>query len=208
MIARKFPLLERSLVLLIDHDQPEPVQGGEDRAARADHDLSLSLADPPPFDVSFDIGQMAVQNGDRVEPLAKTAHRLRSQADFRDEDDRLFSETDRFGNRLKIDFRFAAAGYAVQKDRLVGSRSDVVCNTRDGFGLVRVQFERGRSGNLLLEFLKDFALPPYPFGPEESHLSERENGDVAGPRRMGQFAQSHRFRRFLEHVECHTLFRG
>ena len=39
----------------------------------------------PPFDVPFDIGQMAVQNGDRVEPLAKTAHRLRSQADFRDE---------------------------------------------------------------------------------------------------------------------------
>ena len=123
VIPRRRLLLESRLVLLVDHDQAEMRRGSEDRAARADHDLHAAGGDLLPVPVPFGIAQVAVQDGDRFEPFAKAADRLRREADLGNEHDRLPSVTHHFADRLDVDLGLAAAGDAVQQDGAMPART-------------------------------------------------------------------------------------
>jgi hypothetical protein len=53
-------------VLLVDHDQPEPLDRREDRRARPDRDPRLARAQPPPLVVALALAERGVQQRDRV----------------------------------------------------------------------------------------------------------------------------------------------
>ncbi len=53
-----------------------------------------------------------------AEALSESFEGLRRECDFRDQHQRLFAGCEHRLDRLKVDFRFAAAGYAVQKQAL------------------------------------------------------------------------------------------
>ena len=61
MVARRILLLVGVLVLFIHDDEPEPLQRGEDGAARADDDAGRAVVDLVPFVVALAVGEMAVQ---------------------------------------------------------------------------------------------------------------------------------------------------
>ncbi len=123
VIPRRRFLLERRLVLLVDHDQAQMGRRGEDRAARADHDLHAAGGNLLPVPVPLRVAQMAVQDGDGIEPSAEAADRLRRQADLGHQHDGLSAVTDDLADRLDIDFGFAAPRDAMQQDRAVPARS-------------------------------------------------------------------------------------
>ena len=94
-------------------------RGGEDRAAGADDHRDGPLGDPLPVPVPLGVAQVAVQHGHRAEPLAEPLDRLRREADLRHQHDRLPAEMDHLLDRLDVDLGLAAAGHAVDEDRLV-----------------------------------------------------------------------------------------
>ena len=76
-------------MLLVDHDQGEVADRGEDRRARADADARLALAKPQPLVVALARRERRVQDGDPVaEPGPKAGDGLRGEPDLGDEDDR------------------------------------------------------------------------------------------------------------------------
>ena len=119
MIAWHRVLLERRLVFFVDHDQPEMLHRSKHRAASSHNNLHLAAGNSLPVPVPFSIGQMAVQNGDRVKPAGKSTDRLRSEADFRHKDNRLSPVTHDLANCLNVDFCLTTPGDAVQYERAV-----------------------------------------------------------------------------------------
>jgi len=71
--------------------------------------------------VALGVGLVAVQHGHAIEPRPEPRERLRRQADLGHQDDRLAAETDDFPRGLKIDLGLAAAGHAVDENRLVAA---------------------------------------------------------------------------------------
>ena len=121
VIARRFLLFVGGLVFFIDDDEPEIFERRENRAARADHDPRAAGMDLVPFIVPLAFRQMAVQDGDVVrllgEAALETLDGLRRERDFRNEHDRRLAARERGADRLQINFRFAAAGHAVEQNR-------------------------------------------------------------------------------------------
>ena len=63
-----------------------------------------------------------MQHGDPArEALGEAAHRLRRQRDLRHQHDAALAERDRLLERPQVDLRLAAAGDAVQQERLSAS---------------------------------------------------------------------------------------
>ena len=114
--------LNERFVLFVEHDQPQVRRRREHGAARADDHLHLAARNPLPVPMPLGIAQMAVQHGHVAEPRAKPFPRLRRQADLRHQHDRLPAVADHFFDRLDVDFRLAAAGDAVNQNRLVPRR--------------------------------------------------------------------------------------
>ena len=85
-------LLKARVMLLVDHDDAEVRRRGENRASGADNDLHFACADALPVTVTVDVGQVAVKDRDLIEPGAETLDRLRREANFGHEDDRLAAE--------------------------------------------------------------------------------------------------------------------
>ena len=104
-------------MLFVQHDQPQVRRGGENRAPRADDHRHRAVGDPLPVPVPFGVAQMAVQHGHLAEPRAEPLDRLRREADFRHQHDRLPAEMDHLLNRLDVDLGLAAAGHAVDQNR-------------------------------------------------------------------------------------------
>ena len=82
--------------------------------------------------VPLAVGEMAVQHGDAAKPAAKPANRLRRQADFRHQHDRLPAVTHGFRDGSDVDFRLAAAGDAVQHERFITLSRQGLDDGRDG----------------------------------------------------------------------------
>ena len=141
VVPRGALLLERRFVLLVQHDQPQIRRRGEDGAAGADDDRHRPLGDPLPMPMPLGVAQMAVQHGHRAEPLAKPLDRLRRQADFRHQHDRLPPEMDHLLNRLDVDLGFAAAGDAVDENRLMAARVHRVENRPQRLFLIGVEHQ-------------------------------------------------------------------
>ena len=69
--------------------------------------------------MALGVAQVAVQHGHVVEPRAEPVDRLRREADLRHQHDRLAAEVDHLLDRLDVDLGLAAAGHAVDQQRLV-----------------------------------------------------------------------------------------
>ena len=126
MIARRFLLFVGVLVFFIDDDEAEILERREDCAARADDDAGAAGVELVPFVVPLAFGEMAVKNGDHIRVVGEAALEaldgLRSERDFRHENDRAFAAREGGADRLQINFRLAAAGDAVQEDRRMSCR--------------------------------------------------------------------------------------
>ena len=155
VIARRFLLFVGSLVLFIDDDQSEILERREDGAARADHDPRAAGLNLVPFIVPLAFGQMAVQDRDHLlrfgEAALESLDRLRRERNFRDEHDGRFSAREGRTDRLQINLRLAAAGHAVEQNRLrVFRRGQRFLDRAQGSRLLQIQGEIGRRDELLI----------------------------------------------------------
>ena len=122
MVARAFLLFVGMLVLFVDDDQAEVIDGSEDGGAGADGDAGAFLADFLPFVVTLAGGEVAVQDGDEgfefagAEAGFETLDGLGREGDFGNKDDRAFAGFQRVRDGLEVDFGFAAAGHAVEEE--------------------------------------------------------------------------------------------
>ena len=115
-------LLVGGVVLLVDHDQAEVLDRGEDRRARPDADARLAAAQPPPLVGALAGGEGGVQDGEAVaEPSAKACHHLGSETDLGDEDDRPPPLRQRRLDRRQVDLGLARAGDPVQEQLARGA---------------------------------------------------------------------------------------
>ena len=150
VIPRGRLLLERRLVLLVQHDQPEVRRRGEDGAAGAHHDGDLAVGDPLPVPVPLGVGQVTVQHRHAAEPQPEPLDRLRRQADLRHQHNRLPPVIHHLPDRLHVDLRLAAAGHSVEQDGLVSARAEGVEDRSQGFlliGIENVRFFRAVAGS-------------------------------------------------------------
>ena len=118
VVTKAFRLLVRSFVLLVDNDNAYPFQRCKDGGAGADDDGHLTSPDPPPLIVALAVGEPAVQNGNAATEAAfEASYQLRRKGDFRHQNQGCFSFSEDGVDGPQIDFRFAAAGDAVQEKR-------------------------------------------------------------------------------------------
>jgi hypothetical protein len=126
-IAQAFLLLVRGIVFLVDNDQLQVRQRGQDCQTRAEHDARLALMRRQPVQHALAFGQAAVQGRqhDAGEARADIAFQLRRQVNFRHQDQDLAIRLARQHLRtgLQIDLGLAAAGHAVQQGRFEALRA-------------------------------------------------------------------------------------
>ena len=88
VVARVALVLERGVVLLVDHDQPEVGDRREHRRPRADGDPRAPGAQPAPLVVALALAQRRVQQRDGVaEARLEARDGLRRERDLRHEHD-------------------------------------------------------------------------------------------------------------------------
>jgi hypothetical protein len=111
-------------MFLIDDDQTEGFQRGEDGAAGSDDDAGAAAGDAVPFIVAFAVGEVTVEDGDAGreggKPAAEAFDGLRGQGDFGDEDEGGAAAIDGMAHALQIHFCFAATGHAEEEERAAG----------------------------------------------------------------------------------------
>ena len=107
-------------MLLVDDDQPEPLDRGEHGRARADADPRLAAAQAHPLVVALARREPRMRHGDGVaEALDEARHRLRRQPDLGHEHDHAAALRERGLGGAQVDLGLAGAGDAVQEQRLV-----------------------------------------------------------------------------------------
>ncbi|SKN91302.1 Uncharacterised protein [Mycobacteroides abscessus subsp. massiliense] len=120
MVAQFVVLFERSVVFLIDHNQPDIRQRREHRQPRANHQLRLPQHGAQIILRAPACRHLAVQHSSRhvgktvFHPLQK----LRREVDFGQQKQHLPPLRQYFRHRIKIHLGLAAAGDAVQQKRL------------------------------------------------------------------------------------------
>jgi len=142
VVAGCFFLLIGVFVFLVDDDEAERFDRGEDGGAGADDDSGAALADLVPFVVAFAGGEVAMEDGDEgaegaaAEPGFKTFDGLGGEGDFGDEDDGAAAELEAVGDGLEIDLGFPAAGDAVEHEglRWMGVALGWWCGVSGGLG--------------------------------------------------------------------------
>ena len=116
VVGRVALLLVGGVVLLVDDDQAEVADRGEDGRARADADARLAAAQPPPLVVALAGREGRVEDREAVaEAGAEAGDGLRGEADLGDEDDRAAAALQRRLDRGQVDLGLARAGDAVEQ---------------------------------------------------------------------------------------------
>ena len=119
VVARVALVLVGAVVLLVDDDQPEPLDRREDGRARADADARGARAQAAPLVVALAGGELGVQDRDGVaEAVDEAADDLRRQRDLGDEHDHAAVLRERGRGGAQVDLGLARAGDAVQQQRL------------------------------------------------------------------------------------------
>ncbi len=159
VVSRRSILFEGTVVFLIQHNQSQMRHRGKDGASRPDHHLHLAGGDLPPVPRPLGGRQITVQ------------HR---------------SVLDHLLNRLNIDFRFAAAGNAMQQNRLVFAALQRTAYHLQCRLLVRIQHKilasLGGLQRVAALFDADRCLP------HQFLLAQRRDGCLcaaSGPRQFG-----------------------
>jgi len=122
-VTKAVLLLVRSVVFLVDDDQPEARQRSEYRRTRAEHDRCLTGARHRPGARAFAIAQTGMQYGERDRKArTKTRHQLRGESNLRHQYQCRAAARQHPRDCLQIHFGFAASGYAMQQERLKAMR--------------------------------------------------------------------------------------
>ncbi len=182
-------LLERILVFFVNHQQSQMGCGREDGTASAHDDRHAAAGNLFPVAMPLSVAEVAVQHGNGAEPLAKPGHRLRREADFRHQHDRLPAVADHFANRVHVDFRLAAAGDSVHQNRFVPAAAQGFANPLEGLLLSFVQVEEilVRRRRLLDRAAGD----PLDLAGNQSLAAEGRDGRLGTAGRGGQFVAGH-----------------
>ncbi len=142
VVARVALVLVGRVVLLVDDDQPEPLDRREHRRARADAHARLAAAQAQPLVEALAVAERRVQDRDGVaEALDEPRHDLRRQRDLGHEHDRALAALQRRTHGAQVDLGLARAGDAVQQQPLVGGEDAgqrrLLVGSQGGLGLVR-----------------------------------------------------------------------
>ena len=117
VVARIRLLLERPVMLLVDDDEPEPLDRSEDRRPCSDHDTCRARRDPLALVTALRVAQRRVEHGYPVtEALTEATDGLRRQSDLGHEHDDPSVALERRRRRLEVHLRLPAPGRAVQED--------------------------------------------------------------------------------------------
>ena len=117
VVARVGVLLVRRVVLLVDDDQAEAADRGEDRGAGADDDARLAARDPLALVAALGVGERRVEDRHPVaEARADPADGLRRERDLGHEHDRPESPLEHRGARLEVHLGLAGARRAVEQE--------------------------------------------------------------------------------------------
>src|SRR5262245_12031420 len=123
VIARDFLLLIAVLMLFVDDDETDAFQGRKNRGASADNDRGFAGVDTHPFVEPLTFGQRTMKDGGfSRKALRKAIRELRSQSDFRNEDEGAFAGRDEMLGRSHVNLGFTAASHAVEKYGLKTAR--------------------------------------------------------------------------------------
>jgi hypothetical protein len=107
-------------VLLVDHDEAQVAKRHQHRKARAEHHLRRAGLGGEPGAGALALAQVAVR-GDQAragEALAHVVLELRREPDLGHQHQRLAPAADRIGDQVQVDLGLAAAGHALQEDRV------------------------------------------------------------------------------------------
>jgi len=152
VVHRRLTLFEGRLVLLVDHDEPEVGQRGEDRGTRTDDDAGLAERHRHPGVETFAGGEVAMPDHDLGaevgEAGTETTDRLGRQRDLGNQEDRGAALGDDLADQGDVDLGLPRArdpmqqvsleGLAVQRLRHRSHRGELVPikrvpGGRDGF---------------------------------------------------------------------------
>ena len=110
-------LLERRVVLLVDDDETEPIDGREHGRPRADDDARRTRRDPLALVTTLGIGEGRVEHGDAVaEARAEATDGLRREGDLGHEHDDSAAALERRRGGLEVDLRLPAPRRALEQD--------------------------------------------------------------------------------------------
>ena len=110
-------LLVGGVVLLVDDDEAEIGERGEDRRPRAHADPRLAPPEPQPLVVALARAEPRVEHGNRVaEALLEAGRRLRRERDLGDQHDGRAATPQRRVGRAQVDLGLPAARDAVQQE--------------------------------------------------------------------------------------------
>ncbi len=103
-------------MLLIDDDQPEVLDGAEDRRSGADGDPGFSVADLVPGIEPLSIGEAVVEDRDLfLEAPFEPFDHLGGEGDLGDEEEDPFVKLEGMFDRLEVNLRLAASCDAVDE---------------------------------------------------------------------------------------------
>jgi hypothetical protein len=113
VVAHALVLLERAVVLLVDHDDAEVVHRREHRRARAHRDARDAALEPGPLAEPLALGQPRVQDRHLVaEAGAEPRRELRRQRDLRHQHDGALAPGSQRADRVEVHLGLARAGDA------------------------------------------------------------------------------------------------
>ena len=123
VVARVVVLLVRGVVLFVDDDQPQVAEGREHRRAGAEHEARAPLGGGAPGRQALAGREAGVEHGD---PLAREARReardrLAGEADLGHQHEDAVPGAQHGLGGAQVDLGLAAAGDAVQQDRLAAA---------------------------------------------------------------------------------------
>ena len=145
VIARRFFLLVRRILLLVDNDERKIADRREHRRPRSRHHPRLAAPYAMPLLRPLRIRQPRMQNGNFIaEHLVQIGRHRRSQANFRNQQDRRPPLLQHLAHACQIHRRLSRPGDAVQQQAAELARCHALANLRERFFLRRAELELKR----------------------------------------------------------------
>ncbi len=205
MIPGSRLLLERRLVLLVNHDQAQ-VQGRSKHRTASTHDhIDFAPSNSLPVIMPLSITQMTVQHGHAVKTAAETTDCLRRQADFGDQHDRLATIRNHLADRLDVNLRLPAPRHSVQQQspvRLVTQLTDDLVQRRL---LIRVQCQILLADHAIGPIVRVARIQSTHLDFQQPLLRQTVDRRVPAPRCPSQLINPHRRSRRLQCVDHRPL---